>query len=213
MGPQGNLWHRGLALEVLSGLLGRTMDLVIFDLETTGLSPYSEEIIQIAAVRMKSGRILEHEAFSTYVNPGRRISTFITSYTGINNKHVEDAPGPAEALTAFSEFAGEGMLIAHNGTRFDVPFIRESCARHGLATRSVDFLDSMKLSRQLWGGRGGHGLDALMTRLGLGLRGMRRHDARTDVAILAEAVRRMWAALTPDYGNCPVPRGSGVLVQ
>lgn len=189
------------------------MDLVIFDLETTGLSPYSEEIIQIAAVKMSGGRILEEAAFSTYVNPGRRISSFITSYTGITNDQVRDAPSPAAALAAFSHFAGEGTLIAHNGRRFDLPFIRESCARHGLGTREVGFVDSMAFSRKLWGGRGGHGLDAVMQRLSLRSNGLRRHDARGDVAILAEAVRRMWAALTPDFSLCPVPCGSGVLAQ
>jgi DNA polymerase III alpha subunit (gram-positive type) len=189
------------------------MDLVIFDLETTGLSPYSEEIIQIAAVKMSGGRILEESAFSTYVDPGRRISSFITSYTGITNDQVRNAPPPAEALTAFSEFAGSGMLIAHNGRRFDLPFIRESCSRHGLSTREVGFVDSMAFSRKLWGGRGGHGLDAVMQRLQLRGDGVRRHDARGDVAILAEAVRRMWAALTPDFQSCPVPCGSGLLAD
>jgi DNA polymerase-3 subunit epsilon len=187
------------------------MELIIFDLETTGLSPYSEEIIQIAAVKMKSGRILEEESFATFVNPGRRISSFITNYTGISNEDVRNAPSPMEALAAFSQFAGQSMLIAHNGKRFDLPFIRESCARHGLGTREVGFVDSMAFSRKLWGGRGGHGLDAVVNRLQLRANGQRRHDARGDVAILAEAVKRMWSALTPDFSACPVDCGSGVL--
>ena len=130
------------------------MELIIFDLETTGLSPYSEEIIQIAAVKMKSGRILEEESFSTFVNPGRRISSFITNYTGISNDHVRHAPSPKEALAAFSQFAGQAMLIAHNGKRFDVPFIRElrktrpRHARSGL--RGLDGLLPKTLGRTRW---------------------------------------------------------------
>ena len=189
------------------------MDVVVFDLETTGLSPYSEEIIQIAAVRMRGGRILSEEAFDTFVNPGRRISSFITNYTGISNSHVQGAPDPGEALARFSAYVGDAMLIAHNGQRFDMPFIRESSLRCGLAVRPVGFVDSMKFSRQLWGGRGGHGLDAVMTRLRLNAGGARRHDARGDVAILAEAVRRMWSQLTPDFSACPVACSSGVLPQ
>lgn len=189
------------------------MDHIIFDLETTGLSPYAEEIIQIAAVRMRDGRILTDESFSTYVNPGRRISSFITHYTGIKNEHVRDAPAPAEALAAFSRFAGQGTLIAHNGKRFDLPFIRESCARHQLATREIDFIDSVAFSRKLWGGQGGHGLDAVMQRLSLTSEGQRRHDARGDTAILAEAVRRMWASLSSDFTTCPVPSSKGVVAD
>ena len=189
------------------------MNVVIFDLETTGLSPYSEEIIQIAAVRMRGGQILHDEAYDTFVNPGRRISSFITNYTGISNAHVQNAPTPKDALAAFAAYVGDAMLIAHNGQRFDMPFIRESSLRHGLPVREIGFVDSMKFSRQLWGGRGGHGLDAVMTRLRLTAAGARRHDARGDVAILAEAVRRMWSQLTPDFRVCPVACGSAVMPQ
>lgn len=187
------------------------MEVVIFDLETTGLSPYRDEIIQIAAVRMKSGAVIETDFFSSYVKPRGRISSFIASYTGITNAHVQDAPGARDALAAFSQFAGNALLIAHNGQRFDMPFIRESCTRESLPTRSVGFVDSMAFSRKLWGGRGGHGLDAVMDRLQLSGEGHRRHDARGDVCILAEAVRRMWSKLGSDFYSCPVPCGSGLI--
>lgn len=187
------------------------MDIVIFDLETTGLSPYRDEIIQIAGMRMKAGKVLETEFFTTYVKPTKSISSFISNYTGITNNHVEDAPGAAEALANFSSFAGNAVLIAHNGQRFDMPFIRESCSRARLQMRPVGFVDSMAFSRKIWGGRGGHGLDAVMGRLNLNSAENRRHDARGDVRILAEAVRLMWAKLTPDYKTCPVTCGSGAL--
>ena len=189
------------------------MDIVIFDLETTGLSPSWHEIIQIAAVRLRGGRVVAEESFDTFVKPRERIPPFITSYTGISNAHVQGAPDAAEALRSFSRFAGQSLLVAHNGQRFDMPFIRESCARHALPTRTVGFVDSMAFSRKLWGGRGGHGLDAVMGRLQLGLDGARRHDARGDVQVLAEAVRRMWAQLSPDPAACPVPTGQGVLPE
>lgn len=187
------------------------MDIVIFDLETTGLSPYSHEIIQIAAVRMQGGRIVENADFATFVRPHYRIPSFIEGYTGISNAHVQNAPRADEALLSFSRFVGDATLIAHNGQRFDMPFIRESCARHGLPVRPVGFVDSMAFSRKLWGGRGGHGLDAVMSRLQLSSIGARRHDARGDVQILAEAVRRMWGQLTPDFMVCPVSSSTGVI--
>lgn len=187
------------------------MDIVIFDLETTGLSPYTHEIIQIAGVRMRGGSVLEHENFATFVRPHRHIPPFIERYTGISNAQVQNAPQSSEALLSFSRFVGGATLIAHNGQRFDMPFIRESCVRHQVPVRQVAFIDSMAFSRKLWGGRGGHGLDAVMHRLELSSHPGRRHDARGDVQILAEAVRLMWGRLTGDFLISPVNSTSGVI--
>lgn len=187
------------------------MDLVIFDLETTGLSPRSNEIIQIAAVRVREGVVLANERFETYVRPAQRIPGFITHLTGITNEDVSGAPPCIDALRAFSRYAGDATLVAHNGRRFDLPFIRESCARHALATREVPFFDSMQLSRKLWGGRGGHGLDDVLARCAVSTNGIRRHDARGDVHVLALAVTHMWGKLCADYALCPVEVGTGTV--
>ena len=188
------------------------MNLIIFDLETTGLSPYSHEIIQIAAVRMRVGVWQEEEKFETFVRPTQRVPSFITGLTGITQSDVARAPLPAEALKAFSRFVGEqATMIAHNGGRFDVPFLRESCLRHQLPVRETAFIDSCQLSRQLWGGRGGHGLDAVMGRLALSGDGVRRHDARGDVALLGRAVSQMWQRLQPEGQACPVKLGAALI--
>jgi len=187
------------------------MHIVIFDLETTGLSPSAHEIIQIAGVRMRGGHILEEESFSTFVKPSSSIPWIITDITGITNKQVQNAPSAADALVNFSRFVGDATLIAHNGRRFDMPFIRETCVRHTLPVRTVAFVDSMSFSRKIWGGRGGHGLDDIMDRLQLSDPSACRHDARGDVQILAEAVRRMWGQLCPNFEHCPVLLGDGVI--
>jgi DNA polymerase-3 subunit epsilon len=147
------------------------MDLVIFDLETTGLSPTANDIIQIAAVRVKSGAILHTEAFSTFVNPGCRIPSFITSYTGISDRHVCNAPPASVALADFSHFVGNNILLAHNGHRFDMPFIRAACSKSKLPTRSIGYVDSIYLSKQVWQSSGRHGLDAVLERLCLSTSG------------------------------------------
>ena len=116
-----------------------------------------------------------------------------------------------EVLRAFSEFVGDALLIAHNGQRFDMPFLHQSCLRHALPLRPVPFVDSMAFSRKLWGGRGGHGLDPIIARLGLCTTGLHRHDARGDVHLLSQAVGKMWQRMTPDYQVCPVPVGQGLL--
>ena len=180
------------------------MHLVIFDLETTGYSPRYHDIIQIAAVRMRHGEILAAEHFATFVRPPGHIPQPITGLTGITETDVHDAPEPAACLAAFSRFVGDATLIAHNGHRFDMPFLHESATRHGLPLREVPSLDSIELSRQLWPSARSHNLDAVIERLGLSTVGLRRHDARADVRLLAEAVRQMWQRLGLPFDRAPV---------
>jgi len=187
------------------------MELVIFDLETTGFSPRSHEIIQIAAVRMRHGEVIGEECFATFVRPQKGIPCFISDLTGITSHDVGAAPDLASALAAFSQFVGDATLVAHNGRRFDLRFIRESCQRHQLPMREVPFFDSIALSRRVWANEKSHGLDAIMARLGLSGGGLRRHDARGDVQLLAEAVRRMWLGLGAPADHCPVPMDVGHL--
>ena len=180
------------------------MELVIFDLETTGFSPRYHEIIQIAAVRMRHGEIIAGEHFETFVRPRNGIPEDISEMTGIMPCDVRDAPEPAPSVTAFSRFVGDATLVAHNGWRFDLSFIRECCQRHQLPMREVPFLDSLTLSRQLWRNETAHSLDAIIERLGISQEGLHRHNARDDVCILAEAVRSMWRLLNATPDRCPV---------
>jgi DNA polymerase III alpha subunit (gram-positive type) len=189
------------------------MELVVFDLETTGFSPRCHEIIQIAAVRMRHGEVMAAERFETFVRPQGDLPDFISDLTGITSADVRNAPEPAPALLAFSRFVGDATLVAHNGWRFDLGFIRAGCERHQLPVRAVPFFDSMTLSRQLWGSAESHSLDAVMERLALSEAGLRRHDARGDVGILAEAVRTMWQRLGAPPDRCPVPLAIGHVPQ
>jgi DNA polymerase III alpha subunit (gram-positive type) len=188
-------------------------NLVIFDLETTGLSPTANDIIQIAAVRVTGEGVRHTEAFSTFVNPGYRIPAFIVQYTGITDAQVAPAPGIAEALAAFARFAGNGVLVAHNGRRFDTPFVAAACRKAGLRTRPAVYSDSIYLSKQMWPGVRGHAMDAMLSRLRLNTAGFRRHDARGDTGLLAEAVFHMWRALAPGCATLPVPTFEGVLPE
>jgi len=179
-------------------------DLVVFDLETTGLSPRWHEIIQIAAVRLDADGVFG-AAFSTYVRPRRPIPAHITNITGITNADVADAPAPEDALRAFAGFVADtgpdATLVAHNGHRFDLRFLAETSARHGLATRPVAFIDSLWLSKKLWPECALHNLDAISERLAISADALAhpRHDARADVHLLATAVRHMLDQLYPSH--------------
>ena len=167
------------------------MNFVIFDLETTGLSPNYHEIIQIAGTWIREGQLVREDTFSTYVRPQRAIPEVISEITGIRDEDVADAPDAVEGLAMFSLFAGDATLVAHNGGRFDMRFIRAACVRHGLPMREVEFVDSLAVARSLWGYGGPHNLDALAERLGIPTEGRSRHDASGDVQILADAFLRM----------------------
>lgn len=165
-------------------------DLVVFDLETTGLSPTGSEIIQIAASRIRRGEFVDGAAFFSYVKPKRRISAFITEYTGITNQDVARAPKIMDVLKDFSAYCGDSVLVAHNGHRFDIPFIRAACESRRHRTREVKYIDSMHLSWNVWGRERGtsHSLDNVVRRLCIPQDDVRRHDARGDVSLTARCV-------------------------
>jgi DNA polymerase III alpha subunit (gram-positive type) len=188
------------------------LEWVVFDLETTGLSPDLDDIIQIAAVRMRGWRVLELDSFATYVDPGRAIPPFITSYTGIRQSDVVGAPPAADALGAFSRWVADSTLVADNGHRFDMKFVESTCRRGAFGTRAVRYHDSLAMSWQLWGRKGTrHGLDAILGRLRLGASGHRRHDARGDVALLGRAIEMMHNELVHRGEEPHLPLHSGVL--
>jgi DNA polymerase III epsilon subunit family exonuclease len=173
---------------------------VIFDLETTGLSPDGCEIIQIAATRFRNGEVVSGDSFFSFCRPGQPISRFIADYTGITDWHVRDAPRPIEVLEQFSKFVGDSVIMAHNGHRFDIKFLESTCARHRVKIRTVESIDTISFSKQLFGTtRGtGHSLDRVMERLGLSASKYKRHDARGDIEALADAVKIMWLRLQLD---------------
>ena len=178
--------------------------LVVFDLETTGLYPGDDEIIQIAALRLVDGSIRRNDHFFSYVNPGRSIDPFITDYTGISDRDVAGAPGPQEAVKAFSEFCGSSLLVAHNGHAFDIPFLQRASARSRRSLRPINYIDSMHMSWQVWGrGRGiSHSLDNVVSRLRVPSGDVRRHDARGDVLLLARCVVAMLERMTRARRAC-----------
>jgi DNA polymerase III subunit epsilon len=187
---------------------------VIFDLETTGLSPQQDEIIQIAAVRMIDGEIQSEDTFFSYANPGIPIPRWIREYTGVTERDVQHAPSPGAVLTDFSRYVAGATLVAHNGHRFDMRFLAATCAKNHLITRIVPYHDSIRLSWILWGQTScRHGLDAVLQRLNITKEGIRRHDARGDVTLLARAVERMWLQIYTWGSRQAVPLYHGVLPE
>ena len=103
-----------------------TNDYVVIDLETTGLSPKYEKIIEIGAVRIRNGEV--SDTFSTFVNPGKSLPPRITELTGINEAELVNAPYIEEILDEFLDFIGDDVLMGHN-LLFDYSFIKKFAFR------------------------------------------------------------------------------------
>ena len=121
-------------------------DYCVVDIETTGLDPAESEIIEIAAVRYRSG--IKSAVFSTLIKPEKHISSFITELTGIDDGMVQDAPRISEAIRDFYDFAGKDMLMGYN-VNFDINFLYDNLLRcHGIVLDN-DFVDVLRFARKV----------------------------------------------------------------
>jgi exonuclease, DNA polymerase III, epsilon subunit family len=121
---------------------------VCVDLETTGLNPQNDAIIEIGAVRVEKNEIVD--TFQTLVNPGYRIPAFITQLTGITTQMVADAPDIETALGDFLEFAGNSRFVGHNIHCFDIKFICSKAERYLGKQVLNDYFDTLRLARRLY---------------------------------------------------------------
>lgn len=123
----------------------RGMDSYIsVDLETTGLNPKTDKIIEIGAVRVENGQVTGE--FSRFVNPGRALPEQITELTGIVQEQVLGAETVGTVLGEFLEFAGELPLLGHR-ILFDYSFLKRAAVNAGKPFERKG-VDTLKLSRQ-----------------------------------------------------------------
>ena len=157
-------------------------DVIVFDLETTGLSAAGgDRITEIGAVRLHEGAV--SDTFDTFVNPERPIPAKITQLTGITDEMVADAPSEAAALAAFYAFCGDTrVLVAHNAG-FDTGFLRQAAKRQGM-DYAFGAVDTVPLARALYPELKNHKLDTVAEHLHLG--DFNHHRACDDAAVLAE---------------------------
>ena len=117
---------------------------VSVDVETTGLAPKQDKIIEIGAVRVRDGQIVE--SFTSFVNPGRILPAHITELTGILQEQVDEAETMESVLPAFLEFAGDLPLVGHR-ILFDYGFLKRAAVNMRLDFERSG-VDTLKLSRQ-----------------------------------------------------------------
>lgn len=156
--------------------------IVGLDLETTGLDAARDAIIEIGAIKFKGERV--EAEFSTLVNPGRKLTAFITQLTGITDAMLSNAPQIGEVLPELEEFVGEAPVLGHN-VRFDVGFLRQ---RRALLYN--DTLDTYELASVLLPTIPRYNLSALAKELRISLPAT--HRALDDVRVTVAAYNALY---------------------
>ena len=170
-------------------------EIIIFDVETTGLSPTHDRLTEIGAVRMRGMQVVE--TFNTMVDPERPIPAKIVELTGITDAMVEGAPKEAEALRKFMEFCGENPVLAAHNAKFDTSFVRNVCKRQHI---TFDFatLDTLILCKCMLPTMSRHRLDGVAKALKLGK--FDHHRASDDAQMLAKIYKELVSRLIQTKG-------------
>ena len=155
-------------------------DYVVFDLETTGFSPETNRIIEIGAVKVQNGKIVDK--FSTFVNPQVPIPFRIEQLTSINDSMVIDSPVIADILPEFMKFCEGCVMVAHNAD-FDMSFIKKNCQRLDIPCKPT-IVDTVALARVLLPNLNRFKLDTVAKALGVSLEN--HHRAVDDAGCTAE---------------------------
>lgn len=150
----------------------------IFDVETTGMSPTNDRIVEIAAIKVE--RDGTRTQFHSLVNPCRPIPTRATNVHRITNEMVRDQPSFQQVGGDFMNFVGSSTLVAHNG-RFDLGFLQESLHREGLPLWDGKTMDSIPLIKRAFPDLPSYSLGYLRERFALGQGDEQAHRAFNDV--------------------------------
>ncbi|QFT88902.1 DNA polymerase III PolC-type [Bacillus sp. THAF10] len=173
-----NSAHRNLAEETY----------VVFDVETTGLSAMYDTIIELAAVKIRGGEIIDR--FESFANPHHPLSATTINLTGITDDMVRDAPEVEDVLRDFSQWMQEDILVAHNAS-FDMGFLNIGFQRIGLGKTKNPVIDTLELGRLLFPDLKNHRLNTLCKKFDIELTQHHRaiYDAEATGYLLVKMLK------------------------
>ena len=120
-------------------------DYVLYDLETTGVSCSLDEVIEISALKVRNGVVVDE--FNELVNPGRPIPESASMVNNITDQMVANAPSFGEILPSFVSFIGDDVLVGHNINTFDMKFLYRDCDRFLGKTLTNDYVDTLTIAK------------------------------------------------------------------
>ena len=173
-----------------------TPDYVVFDLETTGISRVYDEVVEISAVKVRGGKVVDE--FSTLVNPGRHIPTGASQVNGITDQMVAHAPRFVKVLQEFLDFTEGYPLVGHNIASFDMKFICRDAEKYYGSVPVNDYVDTLPLARKHLPNLSHHKLTDLASYYGLTTDGAHRalNDCRMNQQVYECMVKEMREART-----------------
>jgi len=159
---------------------GPLEEFVVLDVETTGLQPSRQRIIEIATARFSGGALTNR--WESLCSPGRRVPTYVTKLTGIDDDLLEDAPVFEDIADTVVELLANAIIVGHN-IQFDLGFLNAELERAGRSALVNDRLDTLALGTRLLPGLRKPTLNALAERLGLSGQTKARHRASPDAEL------------------------------
>ncbi|MGL4343114.1 MAG: PolC-type DNA polymerase III [Metamycoplasmataceae bacterium] len=158
---------------------------VVFDIETTGLSPIFDEIIEFGAIKLKNNKIIERKQF--FIKNTKKISDFTKNLTNITDEMLKNAISEKEAIQEILNFIQDSTLVAHNA-KFDVSFLKEKMDKYGFGELKNQWIDSMALSWLLIEKSNSYKLEIVAKKTGIDYNSDVAHRADYDAEVLA----RIW---------------------
>ncbi|RDW19515.1 PolC-type DNA polymerase III [Oceanobacillus arenosus] len=163
---------------------------IVFDVETTGLSAVYDTIIELAAVKIHKGEIMDR--FEAFANPHHPLSDTTIELTGITDDMVKDAPEVDEVIRDFHEWMGDDILVAHNAS-FDMGFLNQALSRINYDNAVNPVVDTLELARFLFPELKNHRLNTLCKHLDIELTQHHRaiYDAEATGYLLWKLVQKL----------------------
>jgi DNA polymerase III subunit alpha, Gram-positive type len=163
---------------------------IVFDVETTGLSAVYDTIIELAAVKIHDGEIIDR--FESFANPHHPLSATTIDLTGITDDDVRNAPEVEEVLRRFKEWSQNDILVAHNAS-FDMGFLNTGYKRYGLGKAANPVIDTLELARFLLPEMKNHRLNTLAKKFDVELTQHHRaiYDAEATGYILIKMLKEV----------------------
>ncbi|QSB08268.1 PolC-type DNA polymerase III [Lysinibacillus fusiformis] len=139
---------------------------VVFDVETTGLSTAYDTIIELAAVKIKDGHVIDK--YESFANPHHPLSATTIELTGITDDMVRNAPEVEQVIKEFHAFIGDAIVVAHNAS-FDIGFLYTGYKKFGLEETVHPVIDTLELARLLYPTMKNHRLNTLCKKFNIEL--------------------------------------------